>query len=1164
MNAPSTVPADVIERQIAASDPNVSAWVSANAGSGKTHVLAQRVIRLLLEGTAPSKILCLTFTKAAAADMANRVFSTLAKWTAMDDSTLDAAMKTVEGRAPSVARRLRARRLFAEALETPGGLKVQTIHAFSTGLLHQFPFEADVPARFEVLDERAEQQLIDQLRLSVLREAAIAMESPLGGALTVAITSAADITFAEVVQEAIRDRDKVTKWIDRAGSEEAAVAELSERLHIPPGRTRETVEAEFLAASLIPVSEWPTLIAALEAGGKSDRDHIGRLRNAQAGTDWSNIESYLHVFCTTTDLAPRNNVVTRAIQKEHPELFERLVAEQHRVCGLLGLRRAILLRDRTEALIRIAHAVIGRYRAEKDRRGLLDYDDLIDKTLALFDRVESVWVLYKLDLGIDHVLIDEAQDTSPKQWDVIRKLTEEFMAGEGARGGLKRSIFAVGDEKQSIYSFQGAAPHRFDEMRRHFEGAHKAAGMAFEPLEFKYSFRSAPDVLGAVDTVFRRPEAFKGLTAEPIHTLHEAVRSTAPGSVEIWPMIEAEKKPEVEGWDRPFDAMSETSPQVLLAKRIARTVRIWIERGDVIPATGKPVRPGDVLVLVRQRGALFEAIIRAIKNERIEVAGADRLILNDHIAVMDLVSLADALLLEEDDLSLAEVLKSPLFGMEDQHLFELAWNRQATLRAALRSKAGDLVWRSVSEHLDKLAQEARAKTPFAFYADILGAGGGRRKILARLGLEAADALDEFLALALEYEQRETPSLQGFVAWLRATEAIVKRDMDIARDEVRVMTVHGAKGLEAPIVILADTTTQPRGPRDPRLLQLDAAGLPPGAVPPLVWAGRKDDDPPPVAYARAAARSAAEDEHRRLLYVAMTRAADRLIVCGAQGVNAKPKGCWYELVHDALKGEAHAVPADDGDGDILRWQKFFPDPADEKSMPAATPAAPTVIPEWLTKNVPAEPLAIDALRPSAVLDGVNSYRRASVADRRLAMLRGKLAHRLLQALADIPSERRQEAARRYLARNRKELAEIDGEAGIPQVIAILDHPGFRSLFVPGSRAEIPIVGRLRCANGPAIPVSGQVDRLAVTSSAVLIADYKTDREPPAGVEDVPQTYITQLALYRAVLAQLYPGRITRAALVWTETPVLMEIPQASLNAALSQLGMTCLDGAGSRS
>ena len=793
----------------------------------------------------------------------------------MDDAALDAAVTTAEGRAPSATRRTRARRLFAEALETPGGLKVQTIHAFCSGLLHQFPFEADVPARFEVLEDRAEKQLIDKLRLEVLRDAAAAMESPLGQALTTAITAAADITFSEAVQDAIADRDDIMQWVERAGSVDAAIDELSAKLNIPPGRTRENVEAEFLSGSLVPPSEWPALIAALQGGSsKSDRDHIVRLTNAQGGTEWSNIESYLNVFCTEK-LARRANVVTKGFQKDFPDLANRLLDEQHRVCALLDLRRAILVRDRSEALVRIAHAVLTRYRAEKDQRGLLDYDDLIDKTLALFDRVESAWVLYKLDLGIDHVLIDEAQDTSPKQWDVIRKLTEEFMAGEGARGGLKRSIFAVGDEKQSIYSFQGAEPHRFDDMRRHFMKAHEDAGMAFEPLKFDYSFRSAPDVLDAVDTVFSREQAFKGLTAEFVQTVHQAVRGNAPGWVELWPMIKADPKEEIEGWDRPFDAVSETSPQVVLAKRVAKTVRIWIERGDVMPATGKPVRPGDLLVLVRQRGALFEAIIRALKNERIEVAGADRLILNEHIAVMDLVSLADALLLEEDDLALAEVLKSPLFGFNDEQLFELAWNRQSTLRAAIRSRADDLVWRDVAKRLDDLSLSARATTPFAFYADVLGPRGGRRQFLARLGLEANDALDEFLALALDYEQRETPSLQGFLAWLRMTMTDVKRDMDIARDEVRVMTVHGAKGLEAPIVILADTTTQPRGPRDKRLLQLDGAGLPPDAAPPLVWAGRQDDDPPAVEAARKVAREEAEDEHRRLLYVAMTRAADRL-------------------------------------------------------------------------------------------------------------------------------------------------------------------------------------------------------------------------------------------------------------------------------------------------
>ena len=436
--------------------------------------------------------------------------------------------------------------------------------------------------------------------------------------------------------------------------------------------------------------------------------------------------------------------------------------------------------------------------------------------------------------------------------------------------------------------------------------------------------------------------------------------------MEIWPLVEPEDQPESDAWDLPLDAVLESSPQVRLARRIAKTVATWIARRDRLPYTGAPVRPGDVLVLVRQRGALFEAVIRALKDAGIEVAGADRLMLAEHIAVMDLMSLADALLLEEDDLALAEVLKSPLFGFDDDDLFALAWSRPGSLRDALRAKAGaDPRCAEAAGTLDVLARAARRETPFAFYGQLLGAGGARRRILSRLGLEAADALDEFLALALDYETRETPSLQGFVAWMRAAATEIKRDMDIARDEVRVMTVHGAKGLEAPIVILADTATRPTGPRDPRLFALDVAGLPPGAPPPVVWAGRQDDDVLPMQLARQKARRAAEDEHRRLLYVAMTRAADRLIVCGARGVQALPKGCWYELVHDAAdarcgrgccrgrRGRGLALAAvgrrTDRGGRLRRAGRAAHDGA---------------LPLWLTRDAPPVPAGAVMLAPSA--------------------------------------------------------------------------------------------------------------------------------------------------------------------------------------------------------
>jgi len=1155
MTSPRTIPPDVRRVQVEAADPDVSAFVSANAGSGKTYVLAQRVINLLLRGVDPAKILCITFTKTAAANMANEVFKRLAGWTALGDAALDQEIALSTGHKPDAAQRARARRLFASALETPGGLKVQTIHAFCTRLLHQFPFEANVAARFTVLDEASTTQLLDKLTLDVLLEAAAKPDSALGQALATAIVVAADQTFKDVVSDAIRERDAIDAWTQRAGSVDKAIGELSNTLGLNPKDTRESVEQEFFSHSLIPAAQWPALIEILSSGSKADNNHIDALAAAQAAVGRDRIEHYLRVFCTAKR-EPRARILTDKLAKAHPDWAVRLLAEQERVCKLLERERALAARERTRALVTIAADVIARYAREKERRALLDYDDLIDKTLELFTRSSAAWVLYKLDLGIDHVLIDEAQDTSPKQWSIVRTIVSEFTPG-GARANTRRTVFAVGDEKQSIFSFQGAAPRAFDEMRREFAGQFDTPELGWRYLRFHHSFRSGENVLGGVDRVFAAQEIFASVTTDkggiPPHI---SLPDAAPGLVELWPLIAPAERREIEGWDAPFDTESEISPRVVLARRIAAQVKLWMAQGR---------KAGDVLVLVRQRGPLFEAIIRALKNAEIPVAGADRLVLTEHIAVMDLMALADALLLPDDDLALASVLKSPLFGLSEEQLFELAWDRGTlSLRSSLRSKAHEPAFAETESALDDLASAARKLSPFVFFAHVLGPLRGRAKFLARLGPEANDALDEFLNLALDYETRQTPSLQGFLAWLRAAKSEVKRDMEMVRDEVRVMTVHGAKGLEANTVILADTTTPPGGPRDPRLLALvqnpEKHVLDPDrgwgpvfgqdhAPKQIVWATARGDDIGAMADARSKAQQEARDEYRRLLYVAMTRAKERLLICGTQGQNKIPDGCWYQLVEDALKPDCVSEPADDGSGEVWRYRKGPPQEQEKQKTKTSGSTKPTSVPAWLTANATSETSVVPTITPSSAED--DAARPPASGGRGAALLRGALVHRLLQSLPDIPTERRRKAAEDYLARAGDKLAAEERAKIAEQVMLVLEDARFYELYGPGSRAEVPIVGRL-ILGGQEVRVSGQIDRLAVTQTAVLIGDFKTNRPAPRRIEDVPQSYVRQLALYRAVLAKLYPERPLRAALIFTEVPDLMELSDEVLDAALARI------------
>jgi ATP-dependent helicase/nuclease subunit A len=1141
------IPDAVIARQIEAADPDVSAWVSANAGSGKTYVLAQRVIRLLLDGTDPAKILCLTYTKAAAANMANRVFERLAGWTALDDAALEkeirrTGLKRVDGK-----RLARARKLFAEALETPGGLKVQTIHAFCTRLLQQFPFEADVAARFEVLDETQQKQMIETIRLDVLLAAAAKPDSPEGRALATVIALASDFGFQLALAEAIQERDHITEWLTRAGGIDGAMAELSRALAIEPADTIESVERALFEEAHILAAEWPALIAILSKGTKTDRDQSERLTTMRTTAGEERFAALLSVFCTAEGAA-RASIVTKSVRDRSPELCARFVAEQKRVCALLERRRAVIARTRTAALMTIANAMIARYRAEKEARGRLDYEDLIAKTRDLLSRVSAAWVHYKLDLGIDHLLIDEAQDTSPEQWDIVERLVAEFAVGAGARGSLSRSIFAVGDDKQSIFSFQGADPREFHEKQVAFKRTFEAAEIEWRDVRLAYSFRSNDSVLTAVQHVFAVPAVFRSVTTdEDGISAHLALPDAAPGLVEIWPLVEPEKRDPPKPWDQPFDKTSETSPRVKLARQIAKAVRLWIERKDQVGSGAErhAVRPGDILVLVRQRGPLFEAIIRALKNDGIDVAGADRLVLTEHIAVMDLLALADAILLPEDDLALATVLKSPLIGMSEEELLALAYDRKGTLRAALNERRPE-----IAKRLDMIARDAQRLSPFAFYANLLGADGARKRFLSRLGPEANDVIDEFLNLALAYESRETPSLQGFAAWLRTASAEIKRDMEIARDEVRVMTVHGAKGLEAPIVILADTTTEPQGPiqHQPRLLPLPAQDAAPDTPDRLVWIPAKREDTPPTAAARAATVDDAVDEYRRLLYVAMTRAADRLVVCGSVGERRRPQGCWYDLIAEPLKPHCTEEPADVGEGSVLRYRKTpsKPETLSLFDLPPAPPAA-SERPGWLTRPAPHEETTFAPLSPSQLHDETVPIVRFGGAARRQAMARGVVMHRLLQSLPAIAPEHRGDAARRYLAGKSRDFSTEEAEELARKALALVERADFAALFSPESRAEVPIVGHVMNR-----AVAGVVDRLVVTTNEILIADHKTNRDPPRTPEKVPKGYVAQLALYRAVLMKLYPGKTVRAALVWTEVPDLMEISAAAMDAELARV------------
>lgn len=1145
-----------------ASDPLSSTWVSANAGSGKTHVLANRVIRLLLEGTEPHKILCLTFTRAAAAEMSSRIFATLGAWVTLDDETLIDRIHKLSGHAlVEPERRARARRLFARALETPGGLKVQTIHAFCESLLQRFPLEADIPPGFEVLDERSGRQLLADARAAVL-SAAVERGAPLGDALKTVIAHLQPWDFDTVLDQILSRRREIAA----AGPPQAIAARLRALHGLQPGDTAATIAG--VAANRLDAVRCRSAAAVLGESGVQDQKAAERLLVIASQNDTEQRFNALRDLFLTKSLAPRKDVVTKGFAKKHSGIAEWLGTEQEVFAAVYELYRAAIICTGTEALLTIADAVLVRHEERKRTASLLDYDDLIHKTLNLLTASSAAWVLYKLDGGLDHILVDEAQDTSPEQWQVIASLAEEFFAGEGARD-VVRTVFAVGDEKQSIFSFQGADPSNFDRMRAHFQRHVTEAQTRFDKVPLTVSFRSTSIILKAVDLVFSEPGALKGLTQGAEPPIHEVKRAGQPGLVEIWPALKPGEDDPPDPWDAPLDWEGPGSPRTQLAENIAETISRWLESREMLASRNRPIEPGDILILVRRRNAFVDAVVRALKRRNIPVAGADRLVLTGHIAIMDLLALAQFVLLPDDDLTLATVLKSPLLAksdgaaFNDDDLFALARGRQGSLWSAVQQQAGlqrDLA--PVLSLLKAWRKRADWQHPYEFFTQVLGPDRARRRFVERLGTETNDPIDEFLNLTLQYERSDVPSLQGFVEWMTSADTDIKRDMEHGTNEVRVMTVHGAKGLEANVVFLPDTCAVPAGQNDPKIMLIpDTNGD--GDLP--VWAIAKSYETAPIAAAREANRSLRAEEYNRLLYVAMTRACDRLYICGYETKRGRQAGCWYDLITQALAPHAREITGAEGDHVCFRLEdeNALETADDNRSRDARY--APEPPPDW-TEHAPApEPPAARQLAPSRLDLNEDSPGGQVIAYDEQPVLsplagadtdrfrRGKLIHTLLQTLPDMPSGERGGHATRYLAGSCPTLSDAARAEIVAAVQGVLDHADFAPLFGPESRPEVPIAARLplQLADGGEIVVSGQVDRLVVTKDEVLIVDYKTNRPAPVDIARTAPAYIRQIAAYRLALATLFPDRIIRAFLLWTDGPSLMEIPADLLDRALPQ-------------
>ena len=1150
----------MIDPQRIAADPAISAFVTANAGSGKTKTLIDRVARLLLAGSPPEAILCVTYTKAAAAEMQRRLFERLGEWCVTPDVKLREQLGALEGREPAGFdhRELsKARGLFAKALETPGGLKIQTIHAFCEKLLRRFPLEAGVSPGFQVMDDSASAAIAQGALRQVAHwvtdhdDAFAQAYARFSVALDFASFEAMFATFES-------QRGAIGDYLEKVGGLQGAVDDVWKVCGFHYGASS---VADVMAEAMAELDRdlWRSIADVLLNGTKTDIKCAGQLR-AVASDPHADLDQALAVLFTEKGAGtPMTWPGKTSGLKPREDLRARLLLEQERLEEAREWLRAARVAEDSSDALRLAALYVTSHQIEKDARGALDFADLIDKTKVLLtEKVDAAWVLYKLDGGIDHILLDEAQDTAPEQWAILRALTSDFFAGAGAvrwrQGEDARTLFVVGDRKQSIYSFQGADPANLLIETQGYLAQIDSAGRQGRGIQLSVSYRSTKEVLSFVDAIFSAPENRTGIMPsggdlEP----HTAFRITHAGCVDLWPLERELPGEEREAWDAPLDAETEHGANRRLAEKIAIEIQALIARRDAVfdkeTREWRPAHPGDILVLVRRRKALFEEVLRALKRRGVPVAGADRLSLSAHIVFDDLLALGRFCLFPDDDLTLAALLKSPFCGLSDDDLYGLAKGRGGTLWAALNDRAIEHPkWTAAHALLRWALAESRRKQPFEFYALLLGrvdetTRSNRAKVLTRLGEEAAEALDEFLAQILVAEQRGVRDLEALVADFASLDIVVKREMEGARQEVRVMTAHGAKGLEAPIVFLPETTMK-GGARGSPLMQTEAGGF--------LWCASKANDCEPSAMARERREKKDAEEALRLYYVALTRARDRLILCGRIDARTKDEnvGGWYAAAQAAFAHEdiEPGVREISDDGRL----RFGPDPMRAEALAPIAASAMVPTPPWtLSPATPETPAARyaapstledeargSAPSPLAAVSGLGRYRR------------GEIIHRLLQLLPDIEPASRRTAAGRLLAAER-DLTDEQREEMAAAAFGVLEDDRFARVFGPGSRAEVSVAGGASKLP-PELKISGRVDRLVVTPDRVLVVDYKTNRPSPARIEDADPAYLSQMAVYAAVLAEVFPDRPIEAAIVWTDGPKLMAVPEKVMAAALARL------------
>ncbi|MEM1052640.1 MAG: double-strand break repair helicase AddA [Pseudomonadota bacterium] len=1140
------------DNQLDAANPRDNVWLSASAGTGKTQVLSARVLRLLLTpGVDPSQILCLTFTKAGAAEMATRINSVLARWVRLDTGSLGKELKFL-GAPIDPATQAHARTLFASVLDCPGGgLRIDTIHAFSQWLLANFPEEADLTPGARPMEDRERELLARDVLAEMLSEDEAAFSNAIAH-------------FAKV-----KDPDALRMWLMRCafhsdmwegrGAWQSPMEPRVKALLDMPIDADETWASEVLHPDVFPDHQLAAMLPLMQGWDTQTGRVCAEFIPIWLGLEPEKRAGYIEHFYETILVKAGTPRKMAKPAKTDPTLPDRQ-AEIAAAVALYKERRALLsLATFLTGSLEMGRAFWERWEAAKLREGYLDFDDLIRRAVTLLDNSDaSAWIRYKLDRSFDHILIDEAQDTNAAQWDIVFALVDDFFSGEGARGDKVRTIFTVGDYKQAIFGFQGTSPENFELAKEKVKAriddarsnAHEMRDQRHLPtwndLDLGRSFRTALPVLDFVNHTMEHIGHSEFGLAKPSEP---HVGDDRAGLVALWEPVTS--IPDAEDYEQSEqDWLPAHDTQ--MAEKIAEQVRLWVSDEEpyvLEKGARRHARAGDIMVLVRKRRDLAAQIVAKLHAKGVAVAGVDRLRLGAPLAIKDLMAALRFAAQPLDDLSLANLLVSPLIAWTQDELLEFVPRaRGKRLWEHLRGHEAPQVVETI-EKLKTLLARADFETPQALLAWLLtGPWAGRRELVSRLGREANDPIDELLNSAFAYQSAHTPSLVGFIEWFDAGTADLKRDADEAGGQVRVMTVHGSKGLQAPIVILADATGDPDKKGELKLADdpLDIGEKRARRVP--LPALAKEERVGPVEKAQEDSEVAAMQEHWRLLYVAMTRAEEALFIGGSLGPRRVKAGgahedSWYARLEPVFDGPVLEDPIW---GTRHEWgTRADPLATVDETQSEKSPAEP---PSWLTEPIGEEPRPPRPLAPSSAGEEQGADPPLAPELAKNAARRGTLIHALLERLPDVPTNERHAAGISWLERRARDLDASMREEMLDSVLKVLESSDFLEIFSPQALAEVPLTAQV---NG--VVIAGAVDRLLVTDKEITVVDYKTTRRPPRTLHEVPKSTLTQMAAYVAALQAIYPDRVIRAAILYTHAPILLDIPQDTLTAHKRSLG-----------